>query len=181
MSCPATDLNATAKPNFCSTAGNLYSGESQLSLGDHTSKTAWYASATGSRANYGLETPISAIHHDATNSESAFASLLRNQTSHDQLRLDAQFRNDFFQIPYDPDANDWEQASNYYNSSGLRDTQTRARLVRNSQLGSHSLLQVSIRSRPLLSLQPGQLRFTCLRLSRRDHLASIVQLHRRAS
>ena len=104
-------------------AGNFYSGEAQLSLGDHTSKTAWYVSGTGSRSNYGLETPIPAIRHDSTNSESLFASLLRNQTARDQLRLDAQFRNDFFQIPYDPDPTDWEQSSDYYNSYGLRDTQ----------------------------------------------------------
>ena len=103
--------------------GNLYSGEAQLSLGDHTSKTAWYVSGTGSRSNYGLETPIPAIRHDSTNSESVFASLLRNQTARDQLRLDAQFRNDFFQIPYDPDPNDWEQSSDYYNTYGLRDRQ----------------------------------------------------------
>ncbi|HTM15611.1 MAG TPA: TonB-dependent receptor [Terracidiphilus sp.] len=103
--------------------GNLHSGEVQLSLGDHTSKTAWYLSGTGSRSNYGLETPIPAILHDSTNSESVFASLLRNQTARDQVRLDTQFRNDFFQIPYDPDPNDWEQASDYYNSYGLRDTQ----------------------------------------------------------
>src|SRR4051812_5859203 len=94
--------------------GNLYSGEAQLSLGDHTSKTAWYVSGTGSRSNYGLETPQPDIRHDSTNSESIFASLLRNQTARDQLRLDAQFRNDFFQIPYDPDPNDWEQQSDYY-------------------------------------------------------------------
>jgi hypothetical protein len=104
-------------------AGNFYTGEAQLSFGDHTSKTAWYASATGSRSSYGLETPIPAIRHDATNSQSGFLSLLRNQTSRDQLRLDAQFRNDYFQIPYDPDPNDWEQASAYYNSTGLRDAQ----------------------------------------------------------
>jgi hypothetical protein len=103
--------------------GNFDSAESQLSFGNHTSKTAWYASATGSRSNYGLETPIPTVLHDATNSESMFASLLRNQTGRDQLRLDAQFRNDFFQIPYDPDPNDWEQSSNYYKSYGLRDTQ----------------------------------------------------------
>ena len=104
-------------------AGNLYSGEAQLSFGDHTSRTAWYVSGTGSGSNYGLETPVAEIRHDATNSESVFASLLRNQTARDQLRLDAQFRNDFFQIPYDPDPNDWEQSSDYYNSYGLRDTQ----------------------------------------------------------
>ena len=106
------------------TGGNLYFGESQLSLGDHSTRTAWYASATGSRSNYGLETPIASIFHDATNSESGFVSLIRNQTPRDQLRLDAQMRQDYFQIPYDANPNDWEQASNYYNSYGLRDGQT---------------------------------------------------------
>jgi hypothetical protein len=105
-------------------AGNFYSGESQFSLGDHSARTAWYASLTGSRANYGLATPVAAVDHDATNSQSGFVSLLRNQTSKDQLRLDAQLRQDFFQIPYDPNANDWEQSSSYYQSFGLRDVQT---------------------------------------------------------
>jgi hypothetical protein len=104
-------------------AGNLDTGEAQLSFGDHTARTAWYVSGTGSRANYGLETPVPEIRHDSTNSEGLFASLLRNQTARDQLRLDAQFRNDFFQIPYDPDPSDWEQSADYYNSYGLRDTQ----------------------------------------------------------
>ncbi len=106
------------------TGGNLYTGEAQLSLGDHSARTAWYASLTGSRADYGLETPIAAIYHDATNSQSGFFSLIRNQTPKDQLRLDAQLRQDFFQVPYDPNPNDWEQASDYYNSYGLRDGQT---------------------------------------------------------
>jgi hypothetical protein len=104
--------------------GNFYTGETQLSLGNHSATTAWYASLTGSRSNYGLETPVAATYHDATNSESGFLSLLRNQTSKDQLRLDAQYRQDFFQVPYDPNPNDWEQASGYYSSYGLRDGQT---------------------------------------------------------
>jgi len=103
--------------------GTPYTGQAQLSLGDHTEKSAWYASATGSRSNYGLATPVTAIHHDATNSESGFVSLIRNQTPQDQLRLDAQVRQDIFQIPYDPDPNDYECASDYYCSSGLRDRQ----------------------------------------------------------
>src|SRR5579863_4420248 len=104
-------------------AGNLYTGEAQLSLGDHTARTSWYTSFTGSRSNYGLATPIPQILHDATNSGSGFVSLIRNQTAQDQLRLDAQYRQDFFQIPYDPDANDYECASDYYCSYGLRDGQ----------------------------------------------------------
>ncbi|MGB6975415.1 MAG: TonB-dependent receptor [Terracidiphilus sp.] len=106
------------------TAGNLYTGEAQFSLGNHSERTAWYVSATGSRANYGLATPTSDLHHDATNSQSAFLSVIRNQTAADQLRLDAQYRQDFFQIPYDPNPNDYECSSDYYCSYGLRDTQT---------------------------------------------------------
>src|ERR1700744_6422639 len=106
------------------TGGNLYTGETQLSLGDHSARTAWYTSLTGSRSNYGLATPIPQILHDAANSGSAFVSVIRNQTAKDQLRLDGQYRQDFFQIPYDPTPNDYECASGYYCSCGLRDGQT---------------------------------------------------------
>jgi hypothetical protein len=105
-------------------AGNFYSAESQLSFGDHTDKTAWYASASGSRANYGLETPVPAIYHDATNSQSVFASLIRNQTERDQLRIDGQYRQDYFQIPYNPSTTDYQTTSGYYSSYGLRDGQS---------------------------------------------------------
>jgi len=105
-------------------AGNLSTGEAQLSLGDHDAATAWYASLAGSRSSYGLATPVAAIYHDATNSQSAFLSLIRNRTPRDQLRLNAQYRQDYFQVPYDPNPNDWEQASQYYESYGLRDGQT---------------------------------------------------------
>jgi hypothetical protein len=105
--------------------GNLYSGEAQLSFGDHSEKTAWYASATGSRSDYGLATPIPQILHDATNSQSALVSIIRNQTAKDQLRIDGQYRQDFFQIPYDPNKDDYECAGQqpYYCSWGLRDVQ----------------------------------------------------------
>jgi TonB dependent receptor/Carboxypeptidase regulatory-like domain/TonB-dependent Receptor Plug Domain len=94
------------------TGGNFSTGEAQLSLGDHSAKTAWYASATGSRSDYGLQTPVAEVVHDATNSQSGFLSLIRNQTTRDQLRLNAQLRQDHFQVPYDP------------NADGLRDAQT---------------------------------------------------------
>ena len=104
--------------------GNFDTGEMQVVLGDHSDKTAWYASATGSRSNYGLAAPVPQIYHDATNSESGFISLLRNQTPKDQLRVDGQLRQDFFQVPYDPNSTDYECVSQYYCSSGLRDRQT---------------------------------------------------------
>jgi hypothetical protein len=105
-------------------AGSFGTGEAQIATGDHAEKTAWYASATGSRSNYGLATPVPAIDHDATNSESGFVSILRNQTPKDQVRVNGQLREDFFQVPYDPSQTDFECASSYYCSWGLRDGQT---------------------------------------------------------
>ena len=104
-------------------AGNYETGSGQLSLGDHSTATAWYTSLNGSRSDYGLATPVADVHHDTTNSESIFLSLLRNQGPKDQLRINAQYREDFYQIPYDPNPDDWEQASAYYESWGLRDVQ----------------------------------------------------------
>ena len=105
-------------------AGNFYTGETQLSFGDHSEKTAYYTSLTGSRSNYGLGTPVAQVFHDATNSESGFLSVVRNQTPKDQLRFSGQLRNDHFDIPYDPSDTDYEFTSGYYDSFGLRDAQT---------------------------------------------------------
>lgn len=121
---PRNGFERNREGEFLLTGGNLYFGESQLSLGNHTARTAWYTSLTGSRSNYGLETPVAGIDHDATNSEGAFISLIRNQTPKDQLRVDAQYHQDFFQVPYDPSQTDYECASGYYCSWGLRDGQT---------------------------------------------------------
>lgn len=104
--------------------GNFDSGEAQISFGNHSASTAWYLSGTGSRSDYGLAPPVPQVLHDATNSESGFGTLLHNRGANDQYRLTAQLRQDHFQIPYDPNPNDWEQASGYYASYGLRDAQT---------------------------------------------------------
>ena len=120
---PRSGFERDRQGEFLLTGGNLGTGEAQLSFGDHSTKTAWYASATGSRSNYGLAPPVAAIYHDSTNSESGFASLIRNQTPKDQLRFTGQFRHDYFDIPYDPSTTDWQYLSGYYNSTGLRDAQ----------------------------------------------------------
>jgi hypothetical protein len=123
---PRNGFERDREGEFLLSGGNLGAGEAQLSLGDHSSKAAWYASIGGSRSNYGLATPVPTIDHDATNSESGLVNLIRNQTPNDQLRLDAQYRQDYFDVPYDPNPNDYECAppNPYYCSSGLRDAQT---------------------------------------------------------
>ena len=104
------------------TGGNFYTGETSLSAGDHSQKTAWYASVAAARSNYGLETPVAAVVHDATNSQSGFGSFLANPNASNQFRFHGQLRQDFFQVPFDPNANSW--LNQLYDSSGLRDGQT---------------------------------------------------------
>jgi outer membrane cobalamin receptor len=104
------------------TGGNFATGEVALSAGDHSQRAAWYASLAGARSNYGLETPIAAVVHDASNSQSGFASLLVNPNAANQFRFNGQLRQDFFQVPYDPNKNSW--LNQLYDSHALRDGQT---------------------------------------------------------
>ena len=87
-------------------AGNFYQTDDQFNFGGHTNRLAYYASVNGNRTNLGLQTPTSAVIHDAANGFGGFTSLMYNVDSQDQLRLVAQVRRDFYQVPFDPnDAN----------------------------------------------------------------------------
>ncbi len=118
---PRTGFERDRQAELVLSAGNYFQTDDQLSLGDHSEKLAWYASLNGNRSDYGLAPPISHPYHDAANGFGGFGSLIDNRTARDQLRLVAQLRNDFFQIPYDPDPSDFENQQ--YDSSGLRDAQ----------------------------------------------------------
>src|ERR1700675_3429583 len=83
-------------------AGNFYQTDDQINLGGHTNRFAYYASANGNRTNLGLQTPTSAVLHDAANGYGGFVSLIYNVDSQDQLRFVAQARRDFYQVPFDP-------------------------------------------------------------------------------
>ena len=82
--------------------GNFYQSDDQVSFGGHTSRFAYYASASGSRSNLGLETPTSKVIHDAANGYGGFGSLIYNTGSQDQLRWVTSLRRDFYQVPFDP-------------------------------------------------------------------------------
>jgi hypothetical protein len=118
---PRTGFERDRQAELLLSGGSYFQTNDQLSLGDHSEKFAWYTSLNGNRSDYGLSPPIAEVHHDATNGYGAFASLIYNRTPKDQFRLITQARNDFFQIPYDPDPNSFENQQ--FDSSGLRDTQ----------------------------------------------------------
>jgi TonB dependent receptor-like, beta-barrel/Carboxypeptidase regulatory-like domain/TonB-dependent Receptor Plug Domain len=118
---PRTGFEANREGEFVTTLGSYYQTDSQLSLGDHSERFAWFASVNGNRSNYGLMAPIEKPVHDAANGYGGFTSLIFNKNPHDQLRFIGQLRTDYYQIPYDPNPNDWQ--NQLYDSSGLRDGQ----------------------------------------------------------
>jgi len=118
---PRTGFERSREAELVLSAGSFLETNDQLNFGDHTERFAYYASLNGNRSDYGLSTPIGRIFHDAASGYGGFASLIYNRTPKDQLRLITQLRSDFFQIPYDPDPNSFENQQ--FDSSGLRDTQ----------------------------------------------------------
>jgi outer membrane cobalamin receptor len=99
--------------------GNFYQTNDQLSLGNHSEKFAWYTSFNGNRSHYGLQPPTEQPVHDASNGYGGFVSLLFNRGPDNQLRFVSQLRSDYYQIPYDPNVDSWQ--NQLYDSSGLRD------------------------------------------------------------
>jgi hypothetical protein len=118
---PRTGFERSREAELVLSAGNFLQTNDQFNLGDHTENFAWYLSASGNRSDYGLAPPIGQVFHDADNGFGGFASLLYNRTPSDQFRLVALAREDYFQIPYDPNPNDFENQQ--FDSSGLRDGQ----------------------------------------------------------
>ena len=109
------------------TAGNFYQTDDQLSCGGHTRRFAYYASLNGNRSNYGLQTPIPQVYHDASNGYGGFASFIWDHDPKNQFRWVASLRQDYYQIPIDPDPNSTGnqilEASGLIPSYGLRDAE----------------------------------------------------------
>ncbi len=99
---PRTGFERNNEAELVMTAGNFYQTDDQLNFGGHTNRFAYYASVNGNRTNLGLQTPTSAVIHDAANGLGGFTSLMYNVDSQDQVRVVAQVRRDFYQVPFDP-------------------------------------------------------------------------------
>jgi outer membrane cobalamin receptor len=108
---PRTGFDRNNEAELVTTVGNFYQTDDQLNFGGHSNRFAYYGSVDGNRSNLGLQTPTSAVIHDADNGFGGFTSLIYNLNSQDQLRFVAQARRDFYQIPFDP--NDPNTAGEY--------------------------------------------------------------------
>lgn len=118
---PRTGFETDRSGELVTTFGSFYQTDSQLSLGNHSERFAWFVALNGNRSNDGLMPPIEKPVHDAENGYGGFGSFILNRDPQDQFRLVTQLRTDYYQIPYDPNPGDWE--NQLYDSSGLRDSQ----------------------------------------------------------
>jgi hypothetical protein len=118
---PRTGFERDNECDFVISSGNFYQTNDQISCGGHTPRFAYYASLTGDRTNYGLETPIPQVVHDAANGYGGFASFIFNPDSKNQFRIVGSLRQDYYQIPVDPNPN--SVGNQIYPSYRLRDGQ----------------------------------------------------------
>jgi outer membrane receptor protein involved in Fe transport len=118
---PRTGFERNNQAELVTSFGNFYQTNDQLSFGSHTKRFAYYASLNGNRSDLGLQPPVPQVVHDAQNGYGGFGSLIFNPDASNQLRLVTSLRKDYYQVPYDPNPNDFENSQ--YPSSGLRDGQ----------------------------------------------------------
>jgi outer membrane cobalamin receptor len=126
---PRTGFERNNEAELLLSAGNFYQTNDQLSFGSHTERFAYYASGNGNRSNFGIQTPVPQVVHDAGNGYGGFGSLIFNVDPSNQLRLVTSLRKDYYQIPYDPNFND--QESGFFDSSGLRDSDRESDAIMN--------------------------------------------------
>src|SRR5215470_13086937 len=75
---PRTGFERNNEAELTISAGNFYQTDDQLNFGGHSNRLAYYASLNGNRTNLGLQTPTSAVVHDAANGFGGFTSLIYN-------------------------------------------------------------------------------------------------------
>lgn len=118
---PRTGFERDRECDLVISAGNFYQTNDQLSCGAHTERFSYYVSGNGNRSNYGLQTPIPQVVHDAGNGFGGFTSLIFNPDPKNQLRVVGSLRRDYYQIPIDPDPN--SIGNSVFPSYGLRDSE----------------------------------------------------------
>jgi len=118
---PRTGFERDREAEFVTSFGNWSETNDQFNFGGHTERFAYYVSVNGNRSNYGLQAPVGQVVHDADNGFGGFASLIFNASSANQFRLVASLRQDYYQIPVDPNPD--SAGNQVYPSYGLRDSE----------------------------------------------------------
>src|SRR5271156_5139242 len=118
---PRSGFERDNEAEFVASFGNWYQTNDQINFGGHTKRFAYYVSLNGNRSDYGLQPPIGHVVHDAQNGYGGFASLIFNASSANQFRLTASLRQDYYQIPIDPNPN--SAGNQVYPSYGLHDSE----------------------------------------------------------
>ncbi|MGA6982635.1 MAG: TonB-dependent receptor [Candidatus Sulfotelmatobacter sp.] len=118
---PRTGFERDNECDLLISAGNFYQTNDQLSCGGHSERFAYYVSLNGNRSNYGLQTPVAQVVHDAANGYGGFASFIYNSDPKNQFRIVGSLRRDYYQIPIDPNPN--SVGNSIYPSYGLRDAE----------------------------------------------------------
>ena len=118
---PRTGFESNNEAELVTSFGNWYQTNDQLSFASHTQRFAYYVSLNGNRSDYGLQPPIGQVVHDAENGYGGFASLIFNASASNQFRLVASLRQDYYQIPIDPNPN--SSGNQVYPSYGLHDSE----------------------------------------------------------
>lgn len=103
---PRSGFERNNEGELVTSLGNFYQTNDQVNFGSHTNRFAYFTSFNFNRSNYGLQTPVGDILHDAENGYGGYASLLFNRDAKNQFRLVTSLRRDYYQIP-----NDFEQQS----------------------------------------------------------------------
>jgi hypothetical protein len=151
---PRTGFERNSQAELITSFGNFYQTNDEFNFGSHTERFAYYASVNANRSNLGIETPAPQVVHDAENGYGGFGSLIFNADPSNQLRLVTSLRKDYYQIPYDPDPNDIENApiaangfQAQYPSIGFRDADRESDALANFSwvhtFNSRSLLTIS--------------------------------------
>lgn len=99
---PRSGFESNNEGELIVSAGNFFQTDNQLNFGGHTNRFAYYASVHGNYTQLGLQPPTPAVIHDQANGFGGFNSLTYNLDSQDQFRLVAQMRQDYYQVPFDP-------------------------------------------------------------------------------
>ena len=96
---PRSGFERNREIELNTTYGSFHSTDSQISIGDHTDRFAYYTSVGANRTDVGLMPPEPDASHNQNDGVSGFTSLFFNATPKDQLRFVTSARADYFQIP----------------------------------------------------------------------------------